>query len=171
MGVNMEDKRNKEQTTRREFLRYVGSFFASGLVLSATYPILTSCEKDESLPTPPPGSNITINLNDHPELKIFPSIKKFTFQTPVNLSIIVKRIEEIKFIVFSGLCPHQGVDLELPNSADGNLLCPRHKAEFSTLETTKGKVVANPQGVKVGDLPMYQTEFDPAKNVLTISLS
>lgn len=167
----MNKEIHENQTTRREFLRYVGSFFASGLIISATYPILTSCEKDESLPAPPPGSNITINLKDHPELNTFPSMKKFTFQTPLNLSIIVKRIAEKNFIVFSGLCPHQGVDLELPKSADGNLLCPRHKAEFSTLEPTKGKVAANPQGVKVGDLPLYQAEFDPGNNALIIKLS
>ncbi len=167
----MNKKNQEKQSTRREFLRYVGSFFASGLVISATYPILTSCEKDESLPAPPPGSNITIFLKDHPELNTFPSIKKFTFQTPVNLSIIVKRNAEKKFLVFSGLCPHQGVDLELPKSADGNLLCPRHKAEFSTLESTKGEVVANPQGVKVGVLPLYQSEFDSDRNVLIIKLS
>ncbi|MFN3781607.1 MAG: Rieske 2Fe-2S domain-containing protein [Candidatus Kapaibacteriota bacterium] len=163
--------KKQETQTRREFLRYVGSFFASGLIISSTYPILTSCEKDESLPAPPPGSNITIFLKDHPELNTFPSIKKFTFQTPVNISIIVKRIAEKKFLVFSGLCPHQGVDLELPKNADGNLLCPRHKAEFSTSEATGGKLAANPQGVKVGDLPLYQTEFDPERNVLIIKLS
>ncbi|MCX7908996.1 MAG: Rieske 2Fe-2S domain-containing protein [Ignavibacteria bacterium] len=166
------DVNKKEQvTTRRDFLRYVGSFFATGLVITTVYPILTSCEKDESLPAPPPGSNVTIDLKAHPELNNIPSIKKINIQTPVSLTIIIKRISQTNFLGFSSLCPHQGVDLELPSNPDGNLHCPRHNVDFSTMETNKGVVVSNPNGVKLGNLPTYQVEFDPNKNILTIKLS
>jgi nitrite reductase/ring-hydroxylating ferredoxin subunit len=158
-------------TSRRQFLRYVGSFFASGLVISTVYPILTSCEKDESLPAPPPGSSITINLKDYPELGTIKSIKKIAFQNPINTILIIKRETEDIFIVFSAFCPHQGVELETPSNPDGNIKCSRHFVEFSTNLNTKGNVVANPQGVKLGNLPTYQAEFDKGKNILTIKLS
>lgn len=158
-------------TSRREFFKYVGSFFATGLILSTTYPILTSCEKDESLPIPPSGTNLTVNLKDHPELTTVPSIKKIAFKTPSNLTLIVKRVSQATFIVFQAYCPHQGVELELPQNPNGNIVCLRHSVEFSSGDTNKGDVVSNPQGVRVGNLPTYQSEFDQAKNILTIKLS
>jgi len=167
----MDEKINKTTQTRREFLRYSGSFFISGIVIATVYPILTSCEKDESLPPPPPGSAINLNLNDHPELNQIPSIKKLNFQKPITLSIIIKRISKNEFVVFSALCPHQGVELEVPPNPDGNLRCPKHLVEFSTNLTTPGVVVVNPQGVKVGNLSTYHHEFDSTKNILTIRLS
>lgn len=167
----MEDKKNEYRTTRREFFKYVGSFFATGLVISSVYPILTSCEKDESVPAPPPGSNITINLKDHPEFNNIPSIKKIIVQTPINTTLIIKRVSQTTFLVFSSLCPHQGVELELPQNPDGNLHCPRHNVDFSTQENNKGVVVSNPTGVKLGNLPTYQAEFDSTKNILVIKLS
>jgi Rieske Fe-S protein len=166
----MQESENKGKT-RREFLKYVGSFFATGLAISTVYPILTSCEKDESLPAPPPGSDIIIDLKQHPELASVPGIKKISVQNPITLTVIVKRTSQTNFLVFSSLCPHQGVDLELPQNPDGNLKCPKHFAEFSTMDSNKGTVVANPQGVKVGNLPTYQSEYDANKNILIIKLS
>lgn len=165
------DEKRKIGTSRRDFLRYVGSFFATGLAISTVYPILTSCEKDESLPAPPPGSNITIAIKDHPELASFPSIKKISVQNPVNMNIIVKRVSQTTFLAFSSLCPHQGVDLEVPQDPNGNIHCPRHFVEFSTNEANKGNVVANPQGINLKSLPTYQTEYDANKNILVIKLS
>ncbi|MGB9853077.1 MAG: Rieske (2Fe-2S) protein [Candidatus Kapaibacteriota bacterium] len=167
----MEQKIESTKKSRREFLRYVGSFFATGLAISTVYPILTSCEKDESLPAPPPGSTVNINLKDYPDLLNFPSIKKITVTSPLNMSFIVKRKDQTTFLVFSSLCPHQGAELEVPQNADGNIHCPRHNVDFSTFENAIGKVVSNPQGVKVGNLPTYQSEFDAKQNILVIKLS
>lgn len=167
----MEKKNLDNLTTRREFFKYIGSFFATGLVITSVYPILTSCEKDESLPAPPPGSNITINLKDHPELNNIPSIKKIYVQSPINTTLIIKRVSQSTFLVFSSLCPHQGVELELPQNPDGNIHCPRHNVDFSTQESNKGVVVSNPNGVKLSNLPTYQAEYDSAKNILVIKLS
>ncbi len=167
----MEKKELKNTQNRREFLRYVGSFFISGVVVSTVYPILTSCEKDESLPLPPPGSTLEIKLSDYPELNQYPSIKKFVFQKPTPITIIVKRFSQTEFVVFSAFCPHQGVELNIPSKPDANILCPKHFTEFSTIQNTAGYVVANPQGVKVGNLPTYHSEYDATKNILTIKLS
>ncbi|ROL57964.1 hypothetical protein D9V87_09050 [Bacteroidetes/Chlorobi group bacterium MS-B_bin-24] len=171
MEGRMKENNTKKVQSRREFLRYAGSFFISGLVVSSIYPILTSCEKDESLPPPPRGSSITIDLSEHPELKQIPSISKLSFQKPVSLTIIIKRTSKSEFVVFSAFCPHQGVELEVPSNPDGNIRCPKHFAEFSTSLSTAGFLVANPQGVKVGNLSTYHYEFDAAKNILTIKLS
>lgn len=165
-----KEKLNNTQN-RREFLRYVGSFFISGFVVTTVYPILTSCEKDESLPLPPPGSSLEINLKDYPELNQFPAIKKLVFQKPISITIIVKRTSQTEFLVFSAFCPHQGVELNIQSTPDANIVCPKHFAEFSTIPNTAGFVVANPQGVKVGNLPTYHFEFDSTKNILTIKLS
>ncbi|MGQ9819457.1 MAG: Rieske 2Fe-2S domain-containing protein [Candidatus Kapaibacteriales bacterium] len=163
----------KIKTKRREFLRLSGTFFVSGLAISSIIPIFSSCERDETLPLAPQGSQISIQLTQFPELLNVPSIAKIKVQKPVQLTLIVKRITQTDFLVFSSICPHQGVELDIPAQPDGNIHCPQHDVEFSTLPNSQppGYVVSNPLGVKVGNLPLFAWEFDPKVNTLIVKFS
>lgn len=162
----------KFKTDRREFLRLSGSFFVSGLAISSIIPILSSCERDESLPSTPSGSQISIQLSQYPELLSVPSIAKIKVQNPVQFSLIVKRISQSDFLVFTTICPHQGFEVNIPTQPDGNIHCPKHHVDFSTLlePPPPGRVVANPWGVKVGNLPLFAWEFDSKTNTLIVKL-
>lgn len=163
----------KIKTNRREFLRLSGTFFVSGLAISSIIPILSSCERDESLPSAPPGTQISIQLSQYPELLSVPSITKIKLQNPIQLSLIVKRINNSDFLVFTTICPHQGYELNIPTQPDGNIHCPKHHVDFSTLfvPPPPGRVVSNPLGVKVGNLPLFAWEFDSKTNTLIVKLT
>ncbi|MCX7879945.1 MAG: Rieske 2Fe-2S domain-containing protein [Ignavibacteria bacterium] len=160
-------------TSRREFLRLTGSFFVVGMAVTTVYPVLTSCERDEELPTLPVGSNLIVDISKYPQLQEIPGIAKIKFQSPIQITLIIKRISQTEFIVFSSICPHQAVELDIPTNPDGNIRCPLHSVEFSSKKEPfgPGYVVANPQGVRVSTLPNYHYEFDRSKNILTIKLS
>lgn len=163
----------RRKTNRRNFLRLSGGFFITGLAISPFIPIISSCERDESLPSAPPGSQVIIPLFQHPELMNIPSIAKIVIQQPISIKLIVKRIANNNFIVFTNICPHQGEELDLPSSADGYIHCPKHQVDFSTTAEPPpaGRVVSNPLGVKVGNLPLFIWEFDSKNNSLIVKFS
>lgn len=171
--LTLEERMEKFKTNRRNFLRLSGTFFISGLATSSIIPILSSCERDETLPPAPAGSQVTIQLTQYPELLNVPSIAKIKFQRPVQVILIVKRLSQNDFLVFTSTCPHQGVELNIPANPEGNIHCPQHNVDFSTAQDPPppGRVVANPMGVKVGNLPLYAWEFDSKNNTLTVKLS
>ncbi len=167
-------KENKVDQYRRNFLKITGSVFIGGIAISGFSGLLTSCEEDEKLPTAPPGSEVIIQLSEHPELSNFPSYKfvKLNVSNIGETAFIIYRVGENEFIIFSGFCPHQGVELEVPKQSDGPIHCPRHSVDFcASKNCTLGAVVSNPQGVKLGSLKTYNYTFDEKTNRLIIKYS
>lgn len=166
-------KSNTYNEKRREFLKATGSVVMGGLTLTVLSPLLSSCERDEMLPTAPPGSEIVIDLKNYPDLQTFPSIVKVKVTKPIETAFIIRRLSESEYYVFTATCPHQGAELNTPSDAGGNIHCPQHNVDFwsKSAPPEPGSVVANPMGVKVGSLRIYNYEFNSKTNTLTIKLT
>jgi nitrite reductase/ring-hydroxylating ferredoxin subunit len=166
-------KSNAYDEKRREFLKTTGSVVISGLTLTVLSPLLSSCEKDEQLPTAPPGSEIAIDLKNYPDLQKFPSIAKIKVTKPIETAFIIRRLSETEYFVFTATCPHQGAELNIPSDVSGDIHCPQHNVDFwsKSAPPAPGSVVANPMGVKVGSLRIYNCEFNSKTNILTIKLT
>ncbi len=158
---------------RREFLKTTGSVVISGLTFTVLSPLLSSCEKDEKFPTAPAGSQVAIDLKNYPDLQSFPSIVKIKVMQPITTVLIIRRLSETEFFVFTATCPHQGAELNTPTDSSGNIHCPQHNVDFwsKNAPPEPGSVVANPLGVKVGSLRTYNYEFNSTTNILTVKLS
>lgn len=167
-----EKKMEKDNNQRRDFLKRAGMLLGAGLSVTSLSSLIVSCEKDEILPPPPPGSNVTIKLSDYPSLLTVGGIQKVSVKTPSSLMFIVKRESEKEFLIFEALCPHQGEELiPDPDKTGKKINCPKHAVDFSTLKADKGQVISNPQAVNVDALKTdYSYEFDAVKNVLKIIL-
>lgn len=168
----MEKEMKKENKARREFLKKAGVMLGAGLTVTSLSSLIVSCEKDEILPPPPPGSNVTIKLSDYPSLLNVGGIVKVSVSVPTNLMFIIKREGEKEFLIFEALCPHQGEELiPDPDKTGKKIFCPRHTVDFSAEKSNKGSVINNPQGVRVGSLKSdYNYEFDDVSNTLKILL-
>lgn len=158
----------KRSVNRRDFLIKGGFLIGAGFVLPTLSSLITSCESDELIPPPPPS--LDVRLSDYPELLKTDGtgIAKVTVKTPsTSVSVIIRRLSANEFIIVQSNCTHQG-DSELtpPSSPDGNIVCPRHLAEFSMQADKKGKLVKNPQSVSASDLKVYRYTF--ANGILTI---
>jgi nitrite reductase/ring-hydroxylating ferredoxin subunit len=131
-----------------------------------------SCEKDEILPPPPPGSNVAIKLSDYPSLLNVGGMAKVSITKPTSMMFIVKRESEKEFLIFEALCPHQGEELiPDPDKTGKKIFCPRHTVDFSAEKNNKGTVVNNPQGVRVDSLKSdYNYEYDDVSKTLKILL-
>lgn len=162
----------KENKARREFLKKAGVMLGAGLSVTSLSSLIISCEKDEILPPPPPGSNVTIKLSDFPSLLNVGGIAKVSVTVPTNLILIIKREAEKEFLIFQAICPHQGEELiPDPDKSGKKIFCPRHSVDFSAEKTNKGDVINNPQGVRVSSLKTdYIYEFDSIANTLKILL-
>lgn len=158
---------------RREFLKTTSSVVISGLTLTVLSPLLSSCEIDEKLPTAPPGSEVVIDIKNYPDLTTFPSITKIKVTEPIEMAFIVRRLSETEYFIFTATCPHQGAELNTLSGANGYIHCPQHNVDFwsKSAPPAPGSVVSNPMGVKVGSLRLYNYEFNPKTNILTIKLS
>lgn len=163
---------NNENNPRRDFLKKAGVLLGAGLSVTSLSSLIVSCEKDEILPPPPPGSNVTIKLSDYPSLLNVGGIVKVSVTVPTSLTFIVKRESEKEFLIFEALCPHQGEELiPDPDKTGKKIFCPRHAVDFSAEKNNKGIVLNNPQGVRVDNLKTdYSYEFDANSNVLKILL-
>lgn len=162
----------KENQARREFLKKASIMLGAGLSATSLTSLIVSCEKDEILPPPPPGSNVTIKITDFPSLMFVGGMAKLSVTKPQNMIFIVKREGEKEFLIFDSICPHQGEELiPDPDKTGKKIFCPRHNVEFSAEKSTKGTVVNNPQGVRVGSLKSdYNYEYDDVSKTLKILL-
>jgi Rieske Fe-S protein len=159
---------------RRSFIKKAGAFIGLGVLTPAIGTVVTSCEKDEvQIIDPPPPSTYDINLNDYPALKTVGGDATFSLDLVdedgnvyQKLNCVAKRAGEDEFWVLDSLCRHQGCDVILPDSPDGDLVCPCHNVSFD-FET--GVVTDKPISDAVPDLKKIKVfEFDKANNILKL---
>jgi len=162
----------KENKARRDFLKKAGVMLGAGLSVTSLSSLIVSCEKDEILPPPPPGTNIQIKLSDYPSLLNVGGMAKVSITKPSNMMFIIKREGEKEFLIFEALCPHQGEELiPDPDKTGKKIFCPRHTVDFSAEKNNKGIVISNPQGVRVDALKTdYSYEYDDISKTLKILL-
>lgn len=162
----------KENKARRDFLKKAGVMLGAGLSVTSLSSLIVSCEKDEILPPPPPGTNIQIKLSDYPSLLNVGGMAKVSITKPSNMMFIVKRESEKEFLIFDAICPHQGEELiPDPDKTGKKIFCPRHTVDFSAEKNNKGIVISNPQGVRVDALKTdYSYEYDDISKTLKILL-
>ncbi len=162
----------KENKARRDFLKKAGIMLGAGLSVTSLSSLIVSCEKDEILPPPPPGSNVAIKLSDYPSLLNVGGMAKVSITKPTSMMFIVKRESEKEFLIFEAFCPHQGEELiPDPDKTGKKIFCPKHTVDFSAEKNNKGTVVNNPQGVRVNSLKSdYNYEYDDVSKTLKILL-
>lgn len=164
-------EKNKD---RRNFMKKAGTFLGLGILAPTIGTVATSCERDEvQVIDPPPPTTYDIDLNEYPALKTVGGDAAFSLdlidengEVYQKLSIVAKRASEDEFWVLDALCRHQGCDVILPDSPDGDLVCPCHNVDFS-FET--GEVTNKPISDPVPDLKKIKVfEFDKANNILKL---
>ena len=167
-------KSDKTNKNRREFLKKSGVLLGVGATATSLSSLIISC-KDETIPLPPSDATYNIEVKDYPELLVVDSVLKCLAKNSndpnTTLSVIIRVLQDDKFIIVQHNCTHQG-DQELPASInnDGNIICPRHRATYSMLQATPGELVANPNNVNATDLKLYKYNYKKAKGVIEISL-
>jgi nitrite reductase/ring-hydroxylating ferredoxin subunit len=164
----MENKKMNEFNKRREFLITTGKVAGFGLFAGAFSSIITSCEQDELPPKPPPGANIVVDINSHPEILASGTYKIFSdpkLQLNAGSPVIIKHLENDVFFVMDGVCRHNGgnVDIRTPSN---DMICNLHSAIFSFED---GKVLDN-KSFNVPDMKIFETEYNAANKLLTIFL-
>ena len=169
----MENKKLTEQ--RRDFLKKAGALIGAGAAVTSLSSLIVGC-KDETIPLPPPpppGSNYQVDLSAYPALETAGTILTCTAVLSTDASklikVIVKREDANTFIIVQNNCSHQG-DQELPAAVNGsgNIVCPRHLAEFSLNKANAGVLAANPQGVAAKALKVYGYEYKIAEKLLVL---
>lgn len=164
-------EKNKD---RRNFMKKAGAFIGLGVLAPTLGSVATSCERDEvQVIDPPEPTTYDINLNDYPALKTVGGDAAFSLDLVdedgnvyQKLSIVAKRVSEDEFWVLDALCRHQGCDVILPDSPDGDLVCPCHNVYFD-FET--GEVTDSPISDHVPDLKQIKVfGFDKENNILKL---
>jgi Rieske Fe-S protein len=137
--------------SRRDFLTNAAG--AAGLVaLSAcgdgfvTGPLVTA-----ELPSGP----LTVKVGDFPALATADVLVRVPSQP-----VAVKRIDASSFEAFSMICTHEGCLVAITGAQQFD--CPCHQSRFSNT----GAVLRGPA---TRPLPKFETSYDPATDVLTIS--
>lgn len=150
----------REDKQRREFLQKASLLLGAGLCLPAVLQLLQGCSS-ETKPTEPGGS-VELDLSTVPELQQPGGAVKRTFGTHNGgRPVLIIRLDESTFVVFSTTCTHQGCEVELPQ---GDFIpCTCHGARFAR---TDGRVL---QGPAQRPLPRFSSSYDPTRNVLTIT--
>jgi nitrite reductase/ring-hydroxylating ferredoxin subunit len=172
--IKMENNKNTEQ--RRDFLKKAGALIGAGAAITSLSSLIVGC-KDETIPLPPPpppGSNYQISLASYPSLETVGTI--VTCQAILStdaskmIKVIVKREDADNFIIIQSGCSHQG-DQELPAAVNtsGNVVCPRHLAEFSLNKANAGVLTVNPQGVAAKALKVYNHEHKKTEQLLVLA--
>lgn len=169
---------NKNNNERREFLiksAKIAGLSLCGCLLSS---IIAACDKDGETVAPPeqpkPENYPVLNIADYPVLSsvggIIMLIVRDKNNKPVNNGnpLIIIRLEQNKFIVLDSICRHAGALVNIPSSANSDIVCPAHNAKF---ETTNGSV--KDKGTASGEVPpliKYNSIYDPVANTLTIAI-
>lgn len=144
------------QPKRREFLK-AALCVGAGLCFPA---LLASCSS-ETKPTEP-GGTVELDLATVPELQQVGGAVKKTF-APHNggRPVLIIRLGQSEFVVFSTVCTHQGCEVELPQG--GAIPCLCHGSRFAAAD---GHVL---QGPASRALPRFASRYDAARNVLLIT--
>ncbi len=151
---------------RREFLITTGKVAGFGLFAGAFSSVITSCEQDELPPKPPPGANIVVDINSHPDLLATGTHKLFSHpQLNSGAPVVIKHLENDVFFVMDGVCRHAGGNVEI-RTPSNDMRCIVHSAIFSF---DNGKVLDN-KGLNVPDMKIFETEYNAANKLLTIFL-
>jgi cytochrome b6-f complex iron-sulfur subunit len=146
---------------RREFLQQALVLLGAGMCAPALAAWLQSCSSETKQPTEP-GGTVELDLSTVPELQQVGGAVKRTFeQHNGGEPVLIIRLAEQQFVVFSTICTHAGCKVGLPQS--GRIPCPCHGAQFATSD---GRVL---QGPASAPLKRFACEYDPARNVLKIS--
>ena len=84
---------------------------------------------------------------------------------PTDFRIAVKRTGPDTFLALSTTCTHEGTMIVIVNN-NTSFECPNHGARYDS----NGTVTRQPQAAgSATSLPTYQTSYDSATDVLTIS--
>jgi cytochrome b6-f complex iron-sulfur subunit len=146
---------------RREFLQQALVLLGAGMCAPALAAWLQSCSSETKQPTES-GGTVELDLSTVPELQQVGGAVKRTFeQHNGGEPVLIIRLAEQQFVVFSTICTHAGCKVGLPQS--GRIPCPCHGAQFATSD---GRVL---QGPASAPLKRFASEYDPARNVLKIS--
>jgi len=155
----MEDKHPTNQ--RRDFIK--NSLVAAGIMLctSGISTLLQSC--DVPFNASPEGT-ASLDVGTVPELSINGGVTEKIFDGQFeNIPIIIIRESSTSYLAFSSVCTHYGRKVTPPKKAGSDIICPAHKARFSSVD---GRVLSGP--AKIG-LTKYETIIDIENNLLTIS--
>jgi Rieske Fe-S protein len=145
---------------RREFLRQSAVLLGAGLCVPALLNLVSGCSS-ETKPTEP-GGTVELDISTVPELQSVGGAIKRTFGSHNGgRPVLIIRLSETGFIVFSAICTHEGCEVELPQGQVIPCLC--HGSRFAT---TDGRVL---QGPAKTALQRFASQYDPARNVLTIT--
>lgn len=139
---------------RREFLSSsarTGACIACGGLMSV---LITACDTVDD------GEPI-INITEYPELqKPGGAIKKRYSRLNNAEPILIFRLSESRFVAYSALCTHKGVEVKMPK--DGEVVCPNHGSRF---KVESGEVI---EGKAIEPLQKFSIAFDPESNILKI---
>jgi cytochrome b6-f complex iron-sulfur subunit len=84
---------------------------------------------------------------------------------PTDSRIAVKRTGPDTFLALSTTCTHEGTMIDIVNN-NTSFECPNHGARYDS----NGNVTRQPQAAgSATNLPTYQTSYDAATDILTIS--
>lgn len=141
-------------TNRRTFLITSAKVAAGCTLLCGTAAVLNGCNNIEE-------GEPALYLNEHPELqKIGGAIKKRYRRLNNSEPILIIRLSEKEFVVYSALCTHKGVEVRLPKN--GEIVCPNHGSRF---RITDGTVI---DGKAIEPLQKFSIELSQNKQLLTI---
>ena len=156
---------------RREFLKSgmqgLGITICAGSLLT----ILASCEMNED-PLQPQVETFPLNISlDNPANAELTKIGGAIYYNESSLNngedFIIIRIDAGQFLAISSFCTHQGCQVNIPSPDKPTIFCPCHYAEFSPMT---GEVIKQPNQGTATNLPVFKTEYDAARNLLTVYL-
>lgn len=127
----------ENKNERRDFFRKVTSVVGFGLFATSFGSVVTSCEQDQVFPAPDPET-IDVDITQYPDLAVDGGLSKvvLTYKSGISVTVIVKRVSEGMFKVFSSICTHNNWEVDLPESPGGNFHCTLHDATFSSVDGT-----------------------------------
>ena len=157
----------ENKNERRDFFKKISSVVGFGLFATSFGAAVTSCEQDQVFPAPPPET-INVDITQYPALANDGGLAKvlLTYKNGSTVTVIVKRINETTFKVFSSICTHNNWEIDLPESAGGVFHCSLHGATFSS----EDGVTVNKPFDSVQNLKNYSIfEYDAANKILKIN--
>ena len=122
--------------------------------------IITGCESDSTKST---DTSIEFDISSEQALSaVGGSVKKVIGEHNNGKALVVVRTAEDAFLVLTSVCTHLGCEVNLPEEAGSNLICPCHGSQYSSENGTVQK------GPAESSLRQFVNSFDPSKNTLTI---
>lgn len=157
----------ENKNERRDFFKKVSSVVGFGLFATSFGAAVTSCEQDQVFPAPPPET-IDVDITKYPALATNGGLAKviLTYKDGSTVTVIVKRVDETTFNVFSSICTHNNWEVDLPASSGGVFNCSLHGATFSSEDGT----VVNKPFSSIDNLKKFSIfEYDAANKILKIN--